>query len=87
MRQKSAPADTAAPGWCYKAGLSLFFLAVVTPAFAPLVAFTELSTEWKATVAGLLLVGGPEVFTVAAIALLGKSGFNHLKVKLFAWFK
>ena len=87
MMQKSAPAEAGAPGWRYKAGLSLFVLAVASPAFAPLVAFIELSTEWKAIIAGFLVVGGPEVFTVAAIALLGKSGFNHLKAKLFAWFK
>ncbi len=87
MMQKSAPAEAGAPGWRYKAGLSLFILAVVSPAFAPLVAFTELSTEWKAIIAGFLVVGGPEVFTVAAIALLGKSGFNHLKVTLFGWLK
>ncbi len=87
MRQKSASAETGAPGWRYKAGLSLFVLAVASPAFAPLVAFIELSAEWKAIIAGFLLVGGPEVFTVAAIALLGKSGFNHLKVTLFSWLK
>ena len=52
MEQTSAPADTDAPGWRYKAGLILFALAVVSPAFAPLVAFTDLSTEWKAIIAG-----------------------------------
>ena len=87
MSQTSEPVEIDAPGWRYKAGLSLFVLAVASPAFAPLVAFIELSTEWKAIIAGFLVVGGPEVFTVAAIALLGKSGFNHLKAKLFAWFK
>ncbi len=87
MIQKSAPAETGAPRWRYRAGLSLFVLAVASPAFAPLVGLIELSTEWKAIIAGFLVVGGPEVFTVAAIALLGKSGFNHLKAKLFAWFK
>ncbi len=87
MRQKSAPAEIGAPGWRYKAGLSLFVLAVVSPAFAPLVAFTELSTEWKAIIAGFLLVGGPEIFTVGAIAFLGKSGFAHLKTTLFRFLK
>ncbi len=83
MVQESTQVETAAPGWSYKLGLSCFVLALASPAFAPLVAFTELSTEWKATVVGFLLVGGPELFSVAAIALLGKSGFNHLKSKLF----
>ena len=56
MRQKSASAETGAPGWRYKAGLSLFVLAVVSPAVAPLVAFTELSTEWKAIIADFVFL-------------------------------
>ncbi len=83
MAQESTQAETAARGWRYKSGLSFFVLALASPAFAPLVAFTELSTEWKATVVGFLLVGGPEVFSVAAVATLGKSGFNQLKSQLF----
>ena len=84
MRRKSTPAENGSPGWRYQTGLSFFVLAVISPAFAPLVAFTDLSTEWKATIAGFLLVGGPEIFTVAAIAFLGKSGFNQLKLKLYS---
>ena len=93
MVESSTP-DTAADdtnvqglGWRYKVGIVFFVLAVISPVFAPLVAFTDLSTELKATLVGFFLVGGPEVFTVAAIALLGKSGFNYLVAKLFALFK
>ena len=87
MNQEPTLVETVATGWRYKLGLFFFMLAVISPALSPLVGFTELSTEWKATLVGFLLVGGPEVFTVAAVALLGKSGFNQLKTKLFAFFK
>ena len=87
MNQEPTLVENVAPGWRYKLGLFFFILAVLSPALAPLVGFTELSTEWKAAMVGFLLVGGLEVFTVAAVALLGKSGFNRLKTKLFAFFK
>jgi hypothetical protein len=53
------------------------------PLFVPLVLATELSSEWKTTLSGLLLLGIPEVFTLAAVAILGKPGFEYLKGILF----
>jgi hypothetical protein len=53
------------------------------PLFVPLVLGSELPGEWKTTLSGLLLLGIPELFTLAAVAILGKAGFEHLKGVLF----
>ena len=52
-----------------------------------LVAMSGFSTEWKAALSGLLLVGMPEIFSLMAIAVMGKDGFNYIKGKVFAFFK
>jgi hypothetical protein len=38
-------------------------------------------------VSGMLAVGIPEVFTVAAIALMGKSGYKLIKERIFGFLK
>jgi hypothetical protein len=48
---------------------------------------TELSTQWKTIISGALAVGIPEVFTVAAIAIMGKSGYNLIKERIFRFLK
>jgi hypothetical protein len=65
----------------------LLVLGAICPLFTPLVAMTGLSTEWKAALSGLLLVGIPEIFSLIAIAVMGKDGFNYIKGKVFAFFK
>ena len=92
MAQDTAQRDTAqvdemAPGWRFRIGVTFFVLAIISPVGAAFVALTNLSTAMKATLSGLFLAGIPEVFTVAAVAFLGKSGFNHLKKNLFARLK
>jgi hypothetical protein len=57
------------------------------PLFVPLVLGSDLSSEWKTTLSGLLLLGIPELFTLAAVAILGKSGFQYLKGILYGWFR
>ena len=86
-QQDTAQAEAMAPGWRFRLGVVFFTLAIISPVGAPLVALTDLSTAMKATLTGLFLAGFPEVFTVAAVAVLGKSGFNYLKGKLFAYLK
>lgn len=92
MAQDTAQQDTAQdeappPGWRYRIGVVFFVLAIISPVGAAIVALTDLPTAMKATLSGLFLAGLPEVFIVAAVAVLGKSGFNHLKGKLFAHLK
>jgi hypothetical protein len=64
-------------------GGSVFVAGLLTPLLVPLVAVSELATEWKAGLSGLLLLGIPELFMLAAVAVLGKEGFAYLKGKLF----
>jgi len=52
-----------------------------------LITATELPTRWKTIISGALAVGIPEVFTVAAIALMGKSGYNLIKERIFSFLK
>ena len=75
------------PGWRFRIGIGFFVLGWVCPLFIPIVTATSLSTEWKTTISGLLIVGGPEICSFVSIAFLGKAGFNYLKSRIFAFFK
>ena len=69
------------------AGAGVLIFGWLCPLFVPLVLATNLGSEWKTTLSGLLLLGIPELFTLAAAAILGKSGFEYLKGILFGWFR
>ncbi len=86
-QQATEQVEAVVPGWRFRIGVAFFVLAIISPVGVPLVALTDLSTTMKATLSGLFLAGLPEVFTVAAVAFLGKSGFNYLKGRLFAYLK
>jgi len=60
------------------AGGTVFVVGFLSPLLVPLVARSDLSAGWKTTLSGLLLVGIPELFTLVAVAILGKAGFNYL---------
>lgn len=83
---EAAHGEAAAPsiGWRFRLGVGIFAAGCLTPLGVPLVAMTDLSTAMKATLSGLLLAGIPEVFSVVAIALLGKQGFAYVKARLLA---
>jgi len=86
MNEKK-PTEPPAPEWRFKLGVYLLVLGAICPLFTPLVAMTSLSTEWKAALSGLLLIGIPEIFSLVAIAVMGKDGFNYIKGKVFGFFK
>lgn len=87
MNDENTSLKPTAPGWRFKLGVYLLALGAICPLFTPLIAMTDLSTEWKAALSGLLLIGIPEVFSLVAIAVMGKDGFNYIKGKVFAFFK
>jgi hypothetical protein len=64
-------------------GVTLIAIGWMCPLFIPLVTRSAFSTELKTTLSGLLLVVGPEVLSLLAIAILGKDGFIYLKEKVF----
>ncbi len=87
MTDQTTTLEQPAPGWRFKLGVYLLVLGAICPLFTPLVAMTSLSTEWKAALSGLLLIGIPEIFSLVAIAVMGKDGFNYIKGKVFGFFK
>ena len=58
-------------------GLIVFVIGFLSPLLIPLVTASELPTKWKAVISGTLAVGIPELFSIVAIAIMGKSGFNY----------
>ena len=86
MVQKE-PAEALVPGWRFQIGIGFFVLGWVIPFFIPFVTASNLSTEWKTTISGLLFVGGPEVCCLVSIAFLGKAGFNYITSRAFAFLK
>ena len=70
--------------WRFRLGVALIAIGWICPLFIPLVTNSALSTEWKTALSGFLLVVGPELLSLLAIAILGKDGFNYLKEKVFA---
>ena len=75
------------PGRRFTVGVVVFIVGFLSPLLIPVIAATNLSTKWKAAISAMLSVGIPEVFSIIAIALMGKSGFNYLKTKVFTFLK
>lgn len=74
-------------GWRFRVGIGFFVLGWILPLMIPFVTASDIPTEWKTTISGLLLVGGPEIFSFVSIGFLGKDGFNFIKSRVFAFFK
>ena len=68
-------------------GAAFFGISFLLPAFIPLVTASDLPEEWKVALSGLLVVGIPQLFTLAAIVTLGKDGFRYMKDRIFAVFR
>ena len=81
---KTAQSQT---GWRFRLGLTILIVGWLSPLLIPVVTRTSLATEWKTIISGLLAIGIPEVFTVAAIAIMGKSGYNLIKERIFSFLK
>ena len=80
-------ANVPAAGWRFKLGVALFGLSIALPVLGvPLVAAIGLSTATVATVSGAML-GGAEVLGIAAVAVMGKSGYAYIKNRVFGFLK
>jgi hypothetical protein len=73
--------------WRFRIGIIIFVVGFLSPLLIPLVTATGLPTTWKAAISGLLAVGIPEVLSLLAIAVVGKSGFKFLKERIFAFLR
>jgi hypothetical protein len=87
MEQTRAASEPEQSGWRFRIGIAVLVVGWLCPLLVPVVVATDLPTEWKTVLSGLLMVGIPEIFTVAAIAILGKSGFNLIKERIFGFLK
>ena len=65
-------------------GLSCFVLSWILPLFGFLVARLGLPLAVKATIIGLLTVGGPEILGILAVVCLGKENLLVIKDKVLA---
>jgi hypothetical protein len=86
---KATVTETEQPrtGWRFRLGLIILVVGWLSPLCIPLITATELPTRWKTIISGALAVGIPEVFTVAAIAIMGKSGYNLIRERIFSFLK
>jgi hypothetical protein len=87
MSEEKPKDDQIRPGWRFYSGVMLFILGFLSPLFIPLVTATALPAGWKTALSGLLMLGIPELLWVAAAAIMGKAGFNHIKRKFWGFFK
>jgi hypothetical protein len=80
-------ADEPAAGWRLKLGVALFGVSIVLPVVGiPLIVVMGLSAASVATVSGAMLAGA-EVLGIAAVAVMGKSGFAYIKNRIFGFLK
>ena len=88
MTEPEAPkSEQPQAGWRFRLGMTVLIVGWLSPLLIPVVTWTSLATEWKTIISGLLAVGIPEVFTVVAIAIMGKSGYNLIKKRIFSFLK
>ena len=74
-------------GWRLKLGAVLFVLSILLPFVSvPLVAAFGLSATLTASITGVLLMGA-EVLGLAAVAVMGKSGYTYIKTRIFVFLK
>ncbi|UCD77114.1 MAG: transporter suffix domain-containing protein [Desulfobacterales bacterium] len=74
-------------GWRFRLGLTVLIVGWLSPLLIPVITRTALAIEWKTIISGLLAVGIPEVFTLAAIAIMGKQGYDLIKDRIFRFLK
>jgi len=71
----------------FRLGTTIFIIGFCSPLLIPLVTATDLPLKWKATISGALALGIPELFSIIAIAIMGKPGFQQLKAIFFGFIK
>jgi hypothetical protein len=71
----------------FRTGVIVIVASWCSPFLIPLVTASELSTNWKTIISGALAVGIPEIGTILAVAIMGKSGFETMKHRIFGFLK
>ena len=73
--------------WRLRLGLTVLVIGLASPLLIPLVAATDLSSGWKTAISGALALGIPEVFSILAIAIMGRAGFDLIKSRFYRFIK
>ena len=69
-------------------GTIVFILGQISPLILiPIVMSLDLSSGWTTALSGVFMFGFPELAILAAVAIMGKDGFNFIKGKIFGYFK
>ncbi len=68
-------------------GTTIFIVSFCSPILIPLVTGSNLNTEWKTVLSGLLAFGIPELGAIIAVAIMGKPGFEMIRNRLLARLK
>jgi hypothetical protein len=79
--------DPVHPDWRFRIGVIVFVISWCSPFLIPLVTASGLPAQWKTIISGALAVGIPEIGTILAIAIMGKSGFETMKQRIFGFLK
>jgi hypothetical protein len=69
--------------WRMRVALILWVGGFFLPLAIPLVSSAALPGATKTALSGLLVFGLPQLLTIVAIAIVGKSGFHYLKERVF----
>ncbi len=65
----------------------IFVIGFLSPLLIPWVISLDLSAGTTSLISGILALGVPELFMLIAVGILGKSGFDYLKQRLFSFLK
>lgn len=85
MTRQTAQAGLSPPRGRLLLGAAVLIFGWLCPLFVPLVLASNLPGNWQTILSGLLLLGIPELFTLAAAAILGKTGYEYIKGVFFKW--
>jgi hypothetical protein len=73
--------------WRVRIGLTILVIGFASPLLIPVVAATDLPSGWKTALSGALALGIPEVFSILAIAIMGREGFDAIKSRFYSFIK
>jgi hypothetical protein len=79
--------DQPQTGWRLRLGLAILIVGFASPLLIPVVTATDLPSGWKTAISGALALGIPEVFSILAIAIMGRAGFDTIKARFFSFIK
>lgn len=87
MSKDSNDTEYSATSWRLVLGISIFLLSIFLPILGiPLLALLNLSAAVTASISGGMLIGA-ELLGIAAVAIMGKSGFTFIKNRIFGFLK